>query len=34
VVDAEITFVPNEEGQVNKLILRQDGRDLEAFRKN
>ena len=34
VVDAEITFVPNEEGQANKLILRQDGRDLEAFRKN
>ena len=34
VVDAEITFVPNEEGQVNKLILHQDGRDMEAFRKN
>ena len=34
VVNAEIAFVPNEEGEVNKLILRQDGRDLEAFRKN
>ena len=34
VVAAEITFVRNEEGQVNKLILRQDGRELEAFRKN
>jgi Lon protease-like protein len=34
VVDAEITFVPDEEGQINKLILRQNGRDLEAFRKN
>ena len=34
VVDAEITFVPHEKSQVNKLILRQDGRDLEAFRRN
>jgi hypothetical protein len=34
VVDAEITFVPNKRKQINKLILHQDGRDLEAFRKN
>ncbi len=34
VVDAEITFVPNQGGRVNKLILHQDGRDLEALRKN
>ena len=34
VVDAEITFVPDKSGQVNKLMLHQDGRDLEAFRKD
>jgi len=33
VVDAEITFVPNKGGRVNKIILHQNGRDLEAFRK-
>ncbi|MCP4577481.1 MAG: serine hydrolase [Deltaproteobacteria bacterium] len=34
VVDAQITFVPNGGTLVNKLILHQNGRDLEAFRKN
>jgi serine-type D-Ala-D-Ala carboxypeptidase/endopeptidase len=34
VVDAQITFVPNPGGRVNKLILHQGGRDLEAFRNN
>jgi len=34
VVDAEITFVCNREGEVNKLILHQNGRDLEALRKD
>jgi serine-type D-Ala-D-Ala carboxypeptidase/endopeptidase len=34
VVDAEITFVCNSEGKVNKLILHQNGRDLEALRKD
>jgi len=34
VVDAKITFVPNEKGQGNKLILHQNGRDLEASRKD
>ncbi len=33
VVDAEITFVPDGKGEIHKLILHQDGRDLEAFRK-
>jgi len=33
VVNAEITFVPDAKGEINKLILHQDGRDLEAFRK-
>ncbi len=34
VVDAQITFVPNNGARINKLILHQNGRDLEAFRKN
>ena len=33
VVDAEITFVPNKGGRINKIILHQNGRDLEALRK-
>jgi serine-type D-Ala-D-Ala carboxypeptidase/endopeptidase len=34
VVDAEITFVPDKRGQINKLILHQNGQDIEAFRKD
>ncbi len=34
VVDAEITFVRDKEGRADKLILHQNGRDLEAFRKD
>ena len=34
VVDAEITFVPDKAGRTHKLILHQDGRDLEAIRKD
>ena len=34
VVDAQITFVPDKDGKVNKLILHQGGRDLEAVRQN
>ena len=34
VVDAEITFVCDKEGRAGKLILHQNGRDLEAFRKD
>ncbi len=33
VVEAEITFVTDEKGEINKLILHQNGRDLEAVRK-
>ncbi len=33
-VDAQITFVPDKDGKVNKLILHQGGRDLQAVRKN
>ena len=32
VVEAEITFVADKEGKTNKLILHQNGRDLEATR--
>ena len=32
VVQAEITFVPEKEGKINKLILHQNGRELEAIR--
>ena len=32
VVDAQITFVPNEDGSVDKLVLHQGGRDLPAQR--
>jgi CubicO group peptidase (beta-lactamase class C family) len=32
-VDAQITFVPDEEGQVNQLILHQNGRDLKGTRQ-
>ena len=32
VVKAEITFVSDHEGEVGKLILHQNGRDLEAIR--
>ena len=34
VVDAQITFVPAEDGRVNKLVLHQGGRDMEAIRKD
>ncbi len=33
VVDAQITFVPDEKGRIHKLILHQNGRHLEAFRE-
>lgn len=33
VVDAQITFKPDENGRVDKLILHQNGRDLEATRQ-
>ena len=32
-VDAEVTFVPDENGKVDKLILHQDGQDMPATRK-
>jgi len=32
VVDAQITFVLNDEGEVEKLILHQNGRDMPAPR--
>jgi CubicO group peptidase (beta-lactamase class C family) len=32
IVDAQITFVPDKDGNVNKLILHQSGRDMEAVR--
>ena len=34
VVDAQIRFVPAEDGRVNKLVLHQGGRDMEAIRKD
>ena len=34
VVDAQITFVPGNDGKINKLILHQGGRDLEAVRQH
>jgi CubicO group peptidase (beta-lactamase class C family) len=34
VVDAQITFVPDNDGNVNKLILHQNGRDMPAARQN
>jgi CubicO group peptidase (beta-lactamase class C family) len=34
VVDAQITFVRDKDGNVNKLILHQAGRDMEAVRQN
>jgi D-alanyl-D-alanine-carboxypeptidase/D-alanyl-D-alanine-endopeptidase len=33
VVDAEITFVADREGEITKLILHQNGRDMEAIRE-
>jgi serine-type D-Ala-D-Ala carboxypeptidase/endopeptidase len=33
VVDAQITFVPDEDGKVNRLILHQNGRDVPAVRQ-
>jgi hypothetical protein len=33
-VDAQISFVPDEDGKINHLILHQGGRDLKAVRKN
>lgn len=32
--DAQITFVPGNDGRINRLILHQGGRDLEAVRQN
>ena len=34
VVDAQITFLPGNDGKINKLILHQEGRNLEAVRQN
>jgi hypothetical protein len=32
-LDARITFVPGDDGRINRLILHQGGRDLEAVRQ-
>jgi hypothetical protein len=32
-IDAQITFVPDNDGKIKKLILHQGGRDLEAVRQ-
>jgi len=34
VVDAQLTFVPDKDGRVNKVILHQGGRDLEGVRQS
>jgi CubicO group peptidase (beta-lactamase class C family) len=34
VVDAQITFVPDKDGKVDKLVLHQGGRDMEGVRKD
>ena len=33
VVDAKVTFVKDAQGAVNKLVIHQGGRDMEASRK-
>jgi hypothetical protein len=34
VVDAQLSFVRNQEGKVDRLVLHQNGRDLEAMKTN